>query len=58
MSRVGRDLVSAAPNDDAQKKCAVGSSRSGVLLGSGKRSWQCPICTVTGLGCTTDIKKN
>jgi hypothetical protein len=36
-SRVGRDLVSAAPNIDAQNKKASLEIRLVVVLGSGKR---------------------
>jgi hypothetical protein len=36
LSRVGRDLVSAAPNDDARNKNVSLEVRLGVVLGSKK----------------------
>jgi hypothetical protein len=43
------DLVSAAPNDDAQNKNAPLEVCSVVILGSGKRQWPRYFASVTGL---------
>jgi hypothetical protein len=55
MSLVGRDPVSATPNNDAQNKNTSLGVRSGVL-GSEKGCDMAQFALVTVLGYTTDIK--